>query len=208
MKLYGSPISTCTRKVLCTLSEKGAQAEFVNIELFKGDQKKADYMTVHQPFGRVPAIDDDGFSMYESRAIIRYLDDRLPGTKLVPADAKGRAMMEQWTSVEYSYVSGPALKIIRERVFHPMLGVPSDEAKVEAGKKELGPTLDVLEQRLANAPYLAGKDFSLADICYLPYIDYLFEAKEGELITTRPHVAAWWKRISERPSWKQVTGKA
>jgi len=208
MKLYGSPISTCTRKVLCTLAEKGAQADFVNIELFKGEQKNADYMTVHQPFGRVPAIEDDGFSMYESRAIIRYLDATLPGTKLVPPDAQGRAAMDQWTSVEYSYFSGPALKVIGERVFHAMLGKPSDEAKVEAGKKELLPTFDVLEHRLANAPYLAGKDFSLADICCLPYIDYLFEAKEGELITSRPHVAAWWKRVSERPSWRKVTGKA
>ena len=90
MKLYGSPISTCTRKVLCTLAEKGAQADFVNIELFKGEQKNADYMTVHQPFGRVPAIEDDGFSMYESRAIIRYLDATLPGTKLVPPESAGR----------------------------------------------------------------------------------------------------------------------
>ena len=205
MKLYGSPISTCTRKVLCTLAEKGAHADFVNVELFRGEQKDAAYMRAHQPFGRVPAIEDEGFSMYESRAIIRYLDETLAGTKLTPTDAKGRARMEQWTSVEYSYFSGPALKIIGERVFHPMLGMPIDEVKVAAGKKELAPTLDVLETRLAEASYLAGETFSLADIGYLPYVDYLFAANEGEMIASRPHVHAWWKRISERPSWKTAT---
>jgi glutathione S-transferase len=208
MKLYGSPISTCTRKVLCTLAEKGAAFEFVNVDIFKGEQKKSDYMLAHQPFGVVPALDDDGFTMYESRAIIRYLDERLPGTRLTPADTKGRAMMDQWTSVEYSYFSGPALRIARETVFHPMLGRPVDENNLELGKKDLTRALDVLEQHLAKHPYLAGQDFSLADIGYLPYIDYLFAGKQDALITSRPHVAAWWKRISERPSWQKAIGKA
>jgi glutathione S-transferase len=208
MKLYGSPISTCTRKVLCTLAEKSAQVEFINVDIFKGDQKNAEYVSAHQPFGKVPALDDDGFSMYESRAIIRYLDDTLPGTKLTPADAKGRAMMEQWTSVEYSYFSGPALRVAGERLFRPMHGMPTDEKKVEAAKVELTPVLEILEQRLTIQPHLAGQDFSLADIGYMPYIDYLVAAKEGEMITTRPHLAAWWKRISERPSWQKAIGKA
>jgi glutathione S-transferase len=208
MKLYGSPISTCTRKVLCTLAEKGAEVEFISVDIMNGEQKQSSYVKAHHPFAKVPAIEDDGFTMYESRAIIRYLDDTLPGTKLTPPDAKGRAMMEQWTSVEDSYFAGPALKIAGERVFRPMRGLPTDEKNVEAGKVELSRTLDVLEARLAIAPYLAGLDFSLADLGYLPYIDYLFASKEGEMITVRPHVAAWWKRISERPSWQKALGRA
>lgn len=115
--------------------------------------------------------------------------------------------MEQWASVEDSYFSKPALKIAGERVFKPMMGMPADEANVEAGKLELARTLDVLDDRLAHAPYLAGADFSLADLGFLPYVDYLFVAKEGALITSRPHVAAWWTRISERPSWRKTLGR-
>src|SRR4051812_715707 len=208
MKLYGSSMSTCTRKVFCTLAEKGKEVEFVSVDLMKGEQKQPSYVKAQHPFAKVPVLEDGAFTMYESRAIIRYLDETLPGPQLTPADAKGRALMEQWTSVEEFYFSGPALKIARERVFKPMLGMSGDEQNVEAGKEELSRTLDVLEQRLAIAPYLAGSSFSLADLGYLPYIDYLFVANEGALITSRPHVAAWWKRIHERPSWQKVVATA
>jgi glutathione S-transferase len=206
MKLYGSPISTCTRKVLCTLAEKGAQHEFelIHVDIMKGEQKRPDYLQAHQPFGVVPALDDDGFTMYESRAIIRYLDARLPGTKLTPADARGRARMDQWTSVEYSYFSAPAMRLVREKMFHPLRGLPVDAQNVAAARAELTRTLDVLDQALAAQPYLAGEEFSLGDIGFMPYIEYLYAAQESELITSRPHVAPWWKRVSERPSWQTL----
>lgn len=204
MRLYGSPISTCTRKVLCTLAEKGAQHELIHIDILKGDQKRPDYLQAHQPFGVVPALDDDGFTMYESRAIMRYLDERLPGTKLTPADARGRARMEQWTSVEYSYFSAPTMRLVREKLFHPLRGLPVDAQNVAAARAELARTLDVLDQPLATQPYLAGQEFSLADIGFMPYIEYLYAAQESELITSRPQVAAWWGRVSARPSWQTL----
>ena len=112
--------------------------------------------------------------------------------------------MDQWTSVEYSYFSGPAMRIVREKIFHPMRGLPVDAKTVDAGKAELTRTLEVLENQLANQPYLAGHELSLADIGYLPYIEYLFAAQEGELISARPHVATWWQRTSERSSWQSL----
>src|SRR4051795_9201851 len=81
MKVYGHPISTCTRKVLATLAEKGAAFEFVVVDLFKGEHKAAEHLA-RQPFGQVPVLEHDDFRMYESRAIIRYLDEVLPGKKL------------------------------------------------------------------------------------------------------------------------------
>ena len=79
-----------------------------------------------------------------------------PGPTLTPADAKGRALMEQWSSVEDSYFSKPALKVIGERVFKPMFGQPTDEANVEAGKGEPLRTLDVLDAHLARVPFSRG----------------------------------------------------
>src|SRR5579883_1276415 len=73
MKLYGHPISTCTRKVLFTAQEKGHKLELVVVDLAKGEHKSADHLS-RQPFGQVPALDDGGFALYESRAIARYLD--------------------------------------------------------------------------------------------------------------------------------------
>src|SRR3954471_553461 len=110
MKVYGHPMRTCTRKVLTTLAEKGHEAEFVMVDIMKGEHKLPAHME-RQPFGVVPAIDDDGFVLFESRAIMRYLDEKLPGTKLTPPEAQQRGTMEQWISVEQSYMSPKAMVI-------------------------------------------------------------------------------------------------
>src|SRR5579871_179435 len=121
MKLYGHPMSTCTRKVLTALAEKGHEAEFVLVDFAKGEHKQEPHLT-RQPFGRVPALEDDGFWLYESRAMTRYIDEKLPGVRLQPTDLKDRALMEQWLSVEYSYFSPAAMKIVSELLLGKMHG--------------------------------------------------------------------------------------
>jgi glutathione S-transferase len=208
MKIYGHPMSTCTRKVLVALAEKGQQAEFVLVDFATGDHKKPEHLA-RQPFGVIPALDDDGFQLYESRAMMRYVDAKFPGVSLTPSDLKSRARMEQWISVEQSYVSPPLMKIVHEKVFKKMSGGGApDLAVVEAARGKLSAALDVLEKALAKDEYLAGNAFSLAEVTLMPYIEYLFPAESGDLIASRAKLGAWWKRISERPSWKKVTQKA
>jgi glutathione S-transferase len=207
MKLYGHPMSTCTRKVLTVLAEKGQEAEFVTVDLFTGAHKSPDFTRL-QPFGQVPAFDDDGFILYESRAICRYLDAKLEGAPLSPASLQDRARMEQWISVETSNFTPHAMKLIYQLFFNKMQGKEPNQAIVEEGRKALSATLDILEAHLASSPFIVGDQFTLADIGFLPYIEYLFAAGEGAHFTSRPNAAAWWTRCSERPSWKKATGKA
>ncbi|WP_437963561.1 glutathione binding-like protein [Sorangium sp. So ce260] len=204
MKLYGHPMSTCTRKVLTVLAEKGHEAQFVLVDVMKGEQKKPEHIA-RQPFGVIPVLEDEDFTLYESRAIIRYLDQKLPGVSLTPTELKARALMDQWLSVEQSYVSTPAVKIIFQRVLHPMRGQQSDESVVESAKAEVAKALDVVDKALAGQEYLAGSTYSLADISWMPYLQCLVVSKVEELITDRPNVAAWWKRISARPAWVKVS---
>jgi glutathione S-transferase len=90
IKVFGHPASTCTRKVLSTLHEIGKPFKLQPVDIFaKGEHKQPEHLA-RQPFGRVPAIDDNGFALYESRAIIRYLNDHYSG-KLVPATCSRRA---------------------------------------------------------------------------------------------------------------------
>lgn len=207
MKVYGHPFSTCTRKVLATLAEKGHKAELVLVDILKGEQKQPAHLA-RQPFAVIPVLEDDGFTMYESRAICRYLDLKLSGPSLTPHDIHARARMEQWISVESSYFSPTAMKIIWQNYFGKMMGKEPDMAVVAQAKSDLTRSLDTLEHALNGQEYLAGS-FSLAEICYLPYIEYLYAAGAGEeLIGSRPHLAAWWKRISERPAWQHAIGKA
>jgi len=205
MKLYGHPMSTCTRKVLTALAEKGHEAEFVLVDLMKGEQKQ-EAQLARQPFGKVPALEDDGFWLYESRAITRYLDEKLSGPRLQPADLKDRALMEQWLSVEYSYFSGPAMKIVSELLMKKMQGKTPDLDAVKAAREPVGHALDVADKVLVNQDFFGNKTFSLADISWMPYVQYLVAAEQGDLINSRPGVKAWWERVSARPSWKKVAG--
>ncbi|WNG60956.1 glutathione S-transferase N-terminal domain-containing protein [Archangium violaceum] len=206
MKVYGHPFSTCTRKVLTTLAEKGHEAQFVMVDLTKGEHKAPQYVARH-PFGVIPFFEDDGFTMYESRAIIRYLDAKLPGEKLTPSDLPSLGRMEQWLSVEQSYFSPSSMAIIMEVFFKPMMGGGKpDMDKVNKGRDGTAKALDVVDRALMSQAYLAGDRFSLADISWMPYLQYLSATPHGTLITERPHVKSWWQRLSTRPSWKKVNG--
>ena len=110
MKLYGHPYSTCTRKILLTLAETNTPYELNVVDFAKGEHKQQPHLS-RQPFGQVPAIEDDGFALYESRAIARYINQKVRG-KLVPTDLFEHARMEQWISIETSNFSGPAMKFI------------------------------------------------------------------------------------------------
>lgn len=207
MKLYGHPMSTCTRKVLTVLAEKGQKFEFVLVDLSKGEHKQPAHLA-RQPFGVVPAIDDNGFQLFESRAMCRYLDETVEGTKLTPSTAKDRALMEQWISVEQSYFTPAAMKVIYQVVFNPMMfGKPVDEEALKAGREATAKVVAVLDNHLAGKDFLVANQFTIADIVYLPYVEYLFAGKQGDLITDHKHIAAWWSRCSERKSWRIASGK-
>jgi glutathione S-transferase len=205
MKIYGHPGSTCTRKVLTTLAEKGQEAELVLVDVMKGEQKAPEHLARH-PFGVIPAIEDNGFSMYESQAIMRYLDEKLPGTSLQPRDLEERAQMNQFLSIEQCYFAAPAVRIAIQMLVGRMSGKAPDMAIVEAAKIEAAKALDVAEQTLAGQEYLAGSSFSLADIGWMPYVQYIIQSGVEAMITDRPNVAVWWQRVSARPSWKKIVG--
>ncbi|WP_437668961.1 glutathione S-transferase family protein [Sorangium sp. So ce131] len=205
MKLYGHPMSTCTRKVLTVLAEKGHAAELVVVDLMKGEQKQPEHLARH-PFGVIPVLEDGDFSLYESRAIMRYLDQKLPGAPLTPTELRSKALMDQWLSIEQSYFSTPVIKILFQRIFLPMRGQQGDESIVESATTEVAKVLDVADKALASREYLAGSSYSLADIAFMPYLGSLVASKAEALIASRENVAAWWKRLSARPSWVKVAG--
>jgi len=194
--------STCTQRVLMSAIENGAEFEIRTVDLRKGEHKQPAHLA-RQPFGQIPALDDNGFVCYESRAIARYVNDTR-GNKLLPADAKSRALAEQWISLEQGVITPEVSGIVGQRVFAPMFGGKCDEAKVTQHSEKAKQGLDILEKHLSTNQYLAGSSFSLADVFFMPYFGLLFHTPEALLLTSRPNIAAWWKRVSERPSWVQT----
>src|ERR1700690_3124442 len=143
MKMYGHPMSTCTRKVLATLHEKKASFEIVPVDLTTGAHKRPQHLA-RQPFGQIPVIDDGDFRLYESRAIIRYLDKVLPGATPEPGDPYGRGLRAQRTSVAASNFTPLAMTIIYQLFFGRLRGAQPSPAKVEEGRTKLAKSVEVL----------------------------------------------------------------
>jgi len=201
MKIFGHPASTCTRKVLMTLHETDTPFELVVIDFAKGEHKQPAHLA-RQPFGQVPALDDDGFALYESRAMCRYINEKANGP-LIPRDLRDRARMEQWISVETSNFTPHAMKFI----YHSVFKREQTPETLEAAGAGLDNALDVLDAALAGKTWLTGDQFTLADICYAPYLEYVMGTPAKDVVAKYPHVVAWWNKISERPTWRKAVGR-
>ncbi|KAJ2918299.1 hypothetical protein MD484_g2145, partial [Candolleomyces efflorescens] len=207
LTLYGHPLSTCTQRVAATLHEKGVPFKFVLVDLTQGKHKAPEY-TSKQPFGQVPYIDDDGFVLYESRAIARYIAEKYAdqGTPLIPKDLQAKARFEQAASIEAFNFDPYTGKAVFEKLFKPrMTGVPADEALFESRMVELGKKLDVYEQILSSSKYLGGDEVTLADLFHLPYCE-LLPVAGAKVFETRPNVKRWAQELTARPSWQAVRG--
>ncbi|KAJ6526011.1 glutathione S-transferase [Mycena capillaripes] len=205
LKLFGAPLSTCTRRVATVLVEKKVPFEFIAIDMAKGEHKSAGF-TENQPFGQVPYIDDDGFRLFESRAICRYIVEKYPdqGPALVPTDIKGKALFEQAASIEFSNFDPFVSRAVFEKVLKPMRGMTTDQAVYDTNIATLSAKLDAYEVLLGKHKYLAGDEVSLADLFHLPYGNSLALAKCDLMTTKGPNVTRWFKELSARPAWIAV----
>ncbi|KAF9809006.1 hypothetical protein IEO21_07631 [Rhodonia placenta] len=210
LKLYGFPSSTCTRRVAVVLKEKNIPYELVPVDLTKNEQKNPEFVK-NQPFGQVPYIvEEDGFQLFESRAIGRYIALKYAGqgTKLIPdpSDFKKTALFEQAASIELSNFDPFAYGLATEKVFKPRKGLGETDPKVVAQlTQQLEAKLDAYEQLLSKTKYLAGDEVTLADLFHLSYGAMLSVIGINVLETDkRPNVARWWKDITSRPAWQAV----
>ncbi|XP_027368135.1 glutathione S-transferase F9-like [Abrus precatorius] len=205
VKVYG-PHCASTKRVLVCLVEKEIEFEVVPVDVLKGEQRDPEYLKL-QPFGVVPVIKDGDYTLYESRAIMRYYAEkyRSQGVDLLGSTIEERGLVEQWLEVEAQNFHSPAYNLAIHVLFAPMFGVTSDPKVIEESEAKLGQVLNIYDERLSKSKYLAGDFFSLADISHLPFIDYIVNNMEkGYLIKERKNVSAWWDDISSRPSWKKV----
>jgi glutathione S-transferase len=205
--VHGFPFSTCTQRVLTTLEELNVKDyRLESVDLSKGAHKSPEFLKL-QPFGQIPVLQDGDLTIFESRAIVRYLSEKFAGqgTPLLGHNVKDKAVVSQWLEVESQNYNPAAAPIVFEKVFKSMMGTATDEAVVAEKTAKLEKVLDVYEAHLAKSKFLAGESFSLADLSHLPYTNMLVHAAgKAELITSRPHVSAWWSTISQRPAFQKV----
>jgi len=198
--LFGPAYSVYVRIAKIVLAEKGVDHEQVVFDVFDVNDWPADWLE-RQPFGLVPAFEHDGFRLYETRAITRYIDEAFSGPKLQPDSPRGRARMEQAISVLDGEGYWPMVReIFVQRVERGRDGM-TDESAVAAALPKAERCLAALAGLLGDQPHLAGAGFSLADAHAAPIFHYFLATPEGQgLLRAQPKLQAWWSRTAARAS--------
>jgi len=200
--IYGPAYSTYARSVRLALEEKGVPYKLEAVDVIQGAGNNADHLR-RQPFAKVTAFEHDGFALYETAAIERYVDESFPGPKLQPQDPKQRARMTQIVSVIDSYAY-PALigKCVWQRMVMPMIGQATDEGVIAEAMAKIETSVAALENLAdPSGPYLCGTAPSLADLHVAPVMAYFSGTPEGQsLLAKSPKLSRWWQVMSARPS--------
>lgn len=195
IKLYTFPPSTNSRKVRIALLEKGLEFERINVDLSKREQKNPDYLKIH-PYGQVPALDDEGFIVYDSTVINEYLEDEYPYPPLMPKDSEGRARARMLEDYRDNHFNPPCVKIIYE------MRKPEGEKDanvIATAKADINRCFGRIETELQGKEYLAGA-FSLADIAFMANLE-LLDRFQIAVDPKYANTTAWIARLRARPSF-------
>jgi glutathione S-transferase len=199
--LFGAAYSVYVRIARLALAEKGVAYRLEEVDIFAEGEPPGDYLARH-PFGRIPAFEHDGFRLYESGAITRYVDEAFPGPALQPSAPRARARVNQAISILDSYAYRAIVwDIFVERVRASQNGRAPDEAKIAAALPRAETCLAALEAVMADSPWLAGPALTLADLHAAPIFAYAVLAPEGrDLLGRHGALRRWWEKMAERPS--------
>ena len=206
LTLWGFDGSTYVRTVKMLLAEKGV-TDFrqVPLNVLEGEPKTPEHLERH-PFGKVPvldhgALDHDGLRILETAAIVRYLNDVLPGPSLVPGTPRDRARMDMVVGLVDSYGYGALVGGVAAYYLFPgFVGGQNDvtrQAGIEAGRK----VIEFAMQTRGVSPFIAG-GLSLADLFLAPILSYVMMTPDAAAATDVPGFAEWWDRVQALPSYK------
>lgn len=202
--LYGADYSVYVRIARMALEEKGVGYELVPLDIFAAEGIPAWYLELH-PFGRIPALEHDGFRLFETGAITRYVDEAFDGPALQPADARARARMSQIAGMldAYGYRA-----MVWDVAVERLEKMPPDEALIAGGLRRAETVLKVLTSLKVKGPWLLGEQLTLADLHAAPIIAYFLKVAEGrDLLARFAEVRDWYARVAGRPSFA-LTEKA
>ncbi len=197
IKLHYHPISTYARRVWMALLEKQIPHELVQVDLLTRKNRDPDFLALN-PYGRVPCLEEGGHVLYESNAILMYLEATHPTPALVPPDARGRSLVDMHMRLCDLQFARNAEAIIVPKRFMPK--ERWDESAFAAARKKIERHLATIEQQLGSGDYLVASRFTLADVAYAPFLHFL------PIMDIEPPraVAAWSRRVLARPSAEQT----
>ncbi|KAJ3572985.1 hypothetical protein NP233_g2723 [Leucocoprinus birnbaumii] len=181
VKIYGHPVSAPCKMVAAICIEKEVPYEFITLDFASKEHKSPEHIA-RNPWGKIPVIDDDGFILYESRAIARYIAEKYStkGTQLLPTDVQKRT----------DILSG-------------FRGEETDAVKLAEHVKAFSESLETFDKILSKQKYIAGDELTIADFYFLPAGTVMLD-NGVNAIQEKPNVARWFNELSSRESWKKA----
>ncbi|MCP8467268.1 glutathione S-transferase [Pseudomonas sp. ZM23] len=198
LKIWGRKNSSNVRKALWCAEEAGLAYERIDAGGAFGVVDGAAYRALN-PNGVVPTLDDDGFILWESNAIVRYLAARY-APALYAQDPQARAIADKWMDWTTSTFAGPF-----RTLFWGTLRTPPgqrDHAAIQVALDTCARLLEIPEQALARQPYLSGAQFGMGDIPLGSFIYAWFEMPIER--PPQPHLSAWYERLKTRPAYREA----
>ena len=195
----GSPFSW---RVQLVLEEKKLPYEPVLLSFSKGEHKSAEHLA-RSPHGKVPALTDDGLTLYESSAIVEYLEERYPKPSVMPADPATRALVRIEELECLLYLAETFRAVARQAFFTPP--EQRDAAALDAARADVRSQLERLEARAAGrrARYIVGDEPSRADFTWLPFVEIAGRAGTDVDRARTPWLIDWRETMRARPSYER-----
>jgi glutathione S-transferase len=206
LKVFGTKASRASR-ALWICRELGIPHEHVEVHFADGSNQTPEFLSIN-PNGKIPAIDDDGFRLWESMAINIYLAKK-HGSALMPRDLQQEMQVLQWSFWVMTEVEKPLLTVMLQRLELPEGSPaakylrernPKDPAAEQQALEALQKPLNILEKQLEGRDYLLGADFTVADLNVASVMSWAIAAKLD--LATRPNVHQWLKRSTSRPAMR------
>ncbi|MHC2620831.1 glutathione S-transferase [Bradyrhizobium huanghuaihaiense] len=201
--VYGFPRSTFVNIVRLVLTHKDVVYRFEDLEPVMG---RSEHLALH-PFNRVPIFRHGDFTVYETRAIVGYIDEVFAGVRLTPQNPHARARMNQWIGVVDSYVYPYMIyHVTHERLVFPELGIASDDKVVAHALPKVENALVTIERELADGrDYLLGPELSIADFYLLPSTFAFSLTEEGKAMYPKfPAFCRWRERMESLPTTQKL----
>lgn len=194
--IAGSPF---VRAVQLVLEEKGADHR---LQPMAPQEMRGQAHLQRHPFGRIPILEHGDFVLYETQAILRYVDAVLPEPRLRPTDPRAEARMNQLIGVNDWYFFPKVCAVIGfQRVVGPaLMGLIPDETAIAAALPDARTSFAELNRLLGDKPFLVGDELSLADLHLAPSIAFMAATPEGRQLMAGTRLAAWLERMEARPS--------
>ena len=198
--IHAAPGSPYSRAALLGLEEKRARYRFIAVP--PGTTRNPEHLQKH-PFGRVPVLDHGDFRLYETQAILRYIDAVLPGPTLQPTEPRAAARMSQIANIVDWYVfPSIGVGINAERLVPQMFwNRPTDETNVANALPQARICIRELEKLKGDAEYLVGNELSIADLMVAPHLAIFMMTPEGQEMLSGTSLLPWLDRMSKRDSW-------